>query len=579
MVLKKSRKNTIKFEKESMCKNMQVNYIKWLKSSFLEENEKKEISNLSEIEKKEYFLKYLEFGTGGMRGIMSIGTNRMNRYIIRKATQGLSNYLQKNCGQYGKEKGVVISFDCRNNSSIFALETALVLCGNGIKTYLYSQVKSTPELSFAVRELGCQAGVMITASHNPKEYNGYKVYWEDGGQLVEPQASGIMKEVNSVDEFVDVKLSSKEEAIEKSLLTVLIDELDEKYLENLKKESILKGLSKNMKVVYTPLHGVGGRPVKRLLDELGYSNIFVVKEQFEPNGEFPTCHYANPEEKSVFDLAIKLADEKGARICIANDPDADRTGMMVKEDDKWEYLNGNQIGTLLLAYILNNSQNIPKNSAIVSTIVTTPMLDLLAKDYNLKVFRTLTGFKYIGEKIREFEEGKYDNYFLFGMEESIGYLKGDYVRDKDGILGVMLVVEMCSYFESIGTTPLKELNKLYDKYGWYSEITYPVTRKGEKGQEEISRMMEGLRKESSKCFLNKKVVTKYDYLNDELGLPKSNVIQYILEDGTYITIRPSGTEPKIKYYIYTKDISKENADKKLQDLLESLKEYMENLIR
>lgn len=265
-------------------------------------------------------------------------------------------------------------------------------------------------------------------------------------------------------------------------------------------------------------------------------------------------------------------------ICIANDPDADRTGMMVKEDGKWVYFNGNQIGALLLSYILKNNKEIKSNSAVVSTIVTTPMLDLLAKDYNLKVFRTLTGFKYIGEKIREFEERKYDNSFLFGMEESIGYLKGDYVRDKDGILGVMLIVEMCSYFESIGTTPLKELNKLYDRYGWYSEITYPVTRAGEKGQEEISTMMSELRKKDSKEFLEEKVVTRYDYKYDELGLPKSNVIQYILEDGSYITIRPSGTEPKIKYYIYTKDISKEKADKKLQDLLEKLKEYMESLL-
>lgn len=524
-------------------------------------------------------IRYLEFGTGGMRGVMGIGTDRMNETTISNATQGVINYLISSIGEIGKNKGIVVAYDSRINSLEFAEKTALVSCANGVKTYLFKNIKSTPELSFAVRELGCQAGVMITASHNPKEYNGYKVYWKDGGQLVEPQASGIIEEVNKVNELGDVREISKEEAIEKGLLTILTNELDEKYLENVKKESILNGLPKDIKVVYTPLHGVGGRAVKRLLDELGYSNIFVVKEQFEPNGEFPTCHYANPEEKSVFDLAIKLADEKRAKICIANDPDADRTGMMVKEDDKWEYLNGNQIGTLLLSYILNNSQNIPKNSAIVSTIVTTPMLDLLAKDYNLKVFRTLTGFKYIGEKIREFEEKKYDNYFLFGMEESIGYLKGDYVRDKDGILGVMLVTEMCSYFESIGTTPLKELNKLYDKYGWYSEITYPVTRKGEKGQEEISRMMEGLRKGSSEYFLNEKVLIKYDYLNDELGLPKSNVIQYILEDGTYITIRPSGTEPKIKYYIYTKDISKENADKKLQDLLESLKEYMESLIR
>ena len=546
---------------------MQKNLLKW-----------QDKLNISIQKEEDNFSKYLEFGTGGMRGIMGIGTNRMNEYMIGKATQGLANYLIKTTGEIGKSKGVVIGYDSRINSVKFAERTALVLCANGIKTYLFDSIKSTPELSFAVRELKCQAGVMITASHNPKEYNGYKVYWEDGGQLVEPQASGIIEEVNNADEFDDVRIITREEALTNGLLTILLDELDIKYLESVKKESILNNLPKDIKIVYSPLHGTGGSPVKSLLEELGYINIYVVDEQFEPNGEFPTCHYANPEEKSVFDLAIKLAESKGANICIANDPDADRTGMMVKEDGEWIYFNGNQIGTLLLAYILKNSREIKSNSAVVSTIVTTPMLDLLAKDYNLKVFRTLTGFKYIGEKIREFEEGKYDNSFLFGMEESIGYLKGDYVRDKDGILGVMLIVEMCSYFESIGTTPLKELNKLYDKYGWYSEITYPVTRVGEKGQEEISTMMSELRKKDSKEFLEEKVVTRYDYKYDELGLPKSNVIQYILEDGSYITIRPSGTEPKIKYYIYTKDISKEKADKKLQDLLEKLKEYMESLL-
>ena len=546
---------------------MQKNLLKW-----------QDKLNISIQKEEDNFSKYLEFGTGGMRGIMGIGTNRMNKYMIGKATQGLANYLIKTTGEVGKTKGVVIGYDSRINSVEFAERTALVLCANGIKTYLFDSIKSTPELSFAVRELKCQAGVMITASHNPKEYNGYKVYWEDGGQLVEPQASGIIEEVNNADEFDDVRIITREEALTNGLLTILLDELDIKYLESVKKESILNNLPKDIKIVYSPLHGTGGRPVKRLLEELGYTNIYVVDEQFEPNGEFPTCHYANPEDESAFKLSVELANKKEINICVANDPDTDRAGMMVKEDGEWVYFNGNQIGALLLSYILEHSKEIKKNSAVISTIVTTPMLDLLARDYNLKVFRTLTGFKYIGEKIREFEEGKYDNTFLFGMEESIGYLKGDYVRDKDGILGVMLIVEMCSYFESIGTTPLKELNKLYDKYGWYSEITYPVTRVGEKGQEEISTMMSELRKKDSKEFLEEKVVTRYDYKYDELGLPKSNVIQYILEDGSYITIRPSGTEPKIKYYIYTKDISKEKVDKKLQDLLEKLKEYMESLL-
>ena len=569
-----------------------MKYSKWINSKFISENEKIKIENLQEEEIKDSFYKYLEFGTGGMRGIMGLGTNRMNIYMIRKATQGLSNYLISSSGVAGKNKGVVIAYDCRINSYEFALNSALVLCANGIKTYLFSSLRSTPELSFAVRKLECQAGIMITASHNPKEYNGYKVYWEDGGQLVEPQASGIIEEVNKTDEFEDVKIVTQEEAEKSGLLNILNDELDREYLENVKKESILKDLpnKENFKLVYSPLHGTGGRPVKRLLNELGYKNLYVVKAQEKPDGEFPTCSYANPEEKDVFNLSIELADEVVAKVCLANDPDADRTGMMVKEDNKWIYLNGNQIGMLLLKYILDNKKDIPENGAVVTTIVSTPILDKIAEERNLKVFRTLTGFKYIGEKIKEFEEGKYDNSFVFGMEESIGYLKGTYVRDKDGILGVMLLTEMTSYFESIGTSSVRELEKLYDKYGWYSEITYSVKREGVQGTEEIKKMMEELRKRDLKVLLDKKIniVRDYkvkkerNYLNDlesELFLPESDVIQYILEEETYITVRPSGTEPKIKYYIYTKGKSKKEADEKLEDILNNFKKYMESLLK
>ncbi|MFV0579771.1 MAG: phospho-sugar mutase [Fusobacterium ulcerans] len=569
---------------------IQKKYNKWINLTVTEE-EKNKLEKLNKEEIKDSFFKYLEFGTGGMRGVMGVGTNRMNIYMIRKATQGLSSYLINSSGELGKNKGVVIAYDCRINSYEFALNSALVLCANGIKTYLFSSLRSTPELSFAVIELGCQAGIMITASHNPKEYNGYKVYWEDGGQLVEPQASGIIEEVNKTDEFEDVKLIIQEEAKKLGLLNILNDELDEKYLENVKKESVLKNLSnkENFKLVYSPLHGTGGRPVKRLLNALGYKNVHIVEVQEKPDGEFPTCSYANPEEENVFDLSIKLADEIGAKVCLANDPDADRTGMMVKEDNEWIYLNGNQIGMLLLKYILDNKKDIPENGAVVTTIVSTPILNKIIEERNLKVFRTLTGFKYIGEKIREFEEGKYDNSFVFGMEESIGYLKGTHVRDKDGILGAMLLTEMTAYFESIGTSSLKELEKLYDKYGWYSEITYPVKREGIQGTEEIKKMMEELRKRELKVLLGKKINIEKDYklkkeknyLNDlesELFLPESNVIQYILEDETYITVRPSGTEPKIKYYIYTKGKNKKEADEKLENILNDFKEYTESLL-
>lgn len=574
-----------------MTENILQKYNRWIKSKFITEYEKNKLEKLTEEEIKDSFHKYLEFGTGGMRGIMGMGTNCINIYMIRKATQGLSNYLFNSTGESGRNKGVVISYDCRINSYEFALNSALVLCANGIKTYLFSSLRSTPELSFAVKELECQAGIMITASHNPKEYNGYKVYWEDGGQLVEPQASGIIEEVNKTDEFEDVKLITQEEAEKSGLLNILNNELDSKYLEKVKEESILKDLlnKENFKLIYSPLHGTGGRPVKRLLNELGYKNIHIVEAQEKPDGELPTCSYANPEEKNVFNLSIKLADEIGAKVCLANDPDADRTGMMVKENNEWIYLNGNQIGMLLLKYILDNKKDIPENGAVVTTIVSTPILDKIAEERNLKIFRTLTGFKYIGEKIGEFEEGKYDNSFVFGMEESIGYLKGTYVRDKDGILGVMLLTEMTAYFESIGTTSVKELEKLYDKYGWYSEITYPVTREGIQGTEEIKKMMEELRKRDLKVLLDKKINIVRDYKlkkeknyldnsESELLLPKSDVIQYILEDETYITVRPSGTEPKIKYYIYTKGKNKKEADEKLENVLNDFKGYMESLL-
>lgn len=575
-----------------MTENILQKYNRWIKSKFITEYEKNKLEKLTEEEIKDSFHKYLEFGTGGMRGIMGMGTNCINIYMIRKATQGLSNYLFNSTGESGRNKGVVISYDCRINSYEFALNSALVLCANGIKTYLFSSLRSTPELSFAVKELECQAGIMITASHNPKEYNGYKVYWEDGGQLVEPQASGIIEEVNKTDEFEDVKLITQEEAEKSGLLNILNNELDSKYLEKVKEESILKDLlnKENFKLIYSPLHGTGGRPVKRLLNELGYKNIHIVEAQEKPDGEFPTCSYANPEEKNVFNLSIKLADEIGAKVCLANDPDADRTGMMVKENNEWIYLNGNQIGMLLLKYILDNKKDIPENGAVVTTIVSTPILDKIAEERNLKIFRTLTGFKYIGEKIGEFEEGKYDNSFVFGMEESIGYLKGTYVRDKDGILGVMLLTEMTAYFESIGTTSVKELEKLYDKYGWYSEITYPVKREGIQGIEEIKKMMEELRKRDLKVLLDKKINMMRDYKlkkeknyldnsKSELFLPESDVIQYILEDETYITVRPSGTEPKIKYYIYTKGKCKKEADEKLDNILNNFKEYMELLLK
>ncbi|MFK4784389.1 phospho-sugar mutase [Fusobacterium sp. MFO224] len=518
----------------------------------------------------------IKFGTGGIRGIMGEKPGELNERTIITATLGLGNYINRE--KHG-ERSIVIAYDSRNNSYEFALKTALTICTLGIKVYLFPSLRSTPELSFAVRKLKCDAGVMITASHNPKEYNGYKVYWNDGGQLVEPQVSGVIEEINKIKNIENFKLMTEDESLEKGLLNILNGKLDDLYIETLKKESLNEDINKEFKIIYSPLHGAGGRPVKRILDEIGYRNVYFVSEQTEPDGEFPTCAYANPEDENVFKLACKLGDEKEATLCMCTDPDADRVAMMVKDKEDWIYLNGNQTGILLMDYILKYSKKLV-DPAVVSTIVTTPMLEKIAKNYNTKVFRTLTGFKYIGEKIREFEEGRYKNNFVFGMEESIGYLKGTYVRDKDGILGVMLIAEMLAFYDDKNISILEVLKKMYDQYGWYSEITHHVKKEGETGKKEIKKIMNHFRENDLEKLLDRKVIKKIDYkLQSELDLPKSNVIKYILEDETNITIRPSGTEPKIKYYIYTKGEDKNEADRKLEESLIKLNSYVDGIIR
>ncbi|WP_335933082.1 phospho-sugar mutase [Fusobacterium polymorphum] len=557
-------------------------YKKWLDSNMLSTSEKEELKSIANNEKEieSRFYTDLSFGTAGMRGVRGIGRNRMNKYNIRKATQGLANYIIKEAGEVGKKKGVAIAYDSRLDSVENAINTAMTLAGNGIKVYLFDGVRSTPELSFAVRELKAQAGIMITASHNPKEYNGYKVYWEDGAQIVDPQATGIVSSVEAVDIFNGIKLMEEKEAIDKGLLVYVGEKLDDRYIEEVKKNAINPNVENKDKVkfVYSPLHGVAARPVERVLKEMGYTNVYPVKEQEKPDGNFPTCDYANPEDTNVFKLSTELADKVGAKICIANDPDGDRVGLAVLDNDgKWFFPNGNQIGILFAEYILNHKKNIPENGTMITTIVSTPLLDTIVKKNGKKALRVLTGFKYIGEKIRQFENKELDGTFLFGFEEAIGYLVGTHVRDKDAVVASMIIAEMATTFENNGSSIYNEIIKIYEKYGWRLETTVPITKKGKDGLEEIQKIMKSMRAKTHTEIAGIKVKEYRDYQKGVDNLPKADVIQMVLEDETYLTVRPSGTEPKIKFYISVADSDKKVAEDKLTKIEKEFINYAENL--
>ena len=557
-------------------------YKKWLNSDMLSTDEKEELKNIANDEKEieSRFYTDLSFGTAGMRGVRGIGRNRMNKYNIRKATQGLANYIIKETGEVGKKKGVAIAYDSRLDSVENAINTAMTLAGNGIKVYLFDGVRSTPELSFAVRELKAQAGIMITASHNPKEYNGYKVYWEDGAQIVDPQATGIVSSVGAVNIFSDIKLMDEKEAIDKGLLVYVGKKLDDRYIEEVKKNAINPNVENKDKIkfVYSPLHGVAARPVERVLKEMGYTNVYPVLEQEKPDGNFPTCDYANPEDTNVFKLSTELADKVGAKICIANDPDGDRVGLAVLDNDgKWFFPNGNQIGILFAEYILNHKKNIPENGTMITTIVSTPLLDTIVKKNGKKALRVLTGFKYIGEKIRQFENKELDGTFLFGFEEAIGYLVGTHVRDKDAVVASMIIAEMATTFENNGSSIYNEIIKIYEKYGWRLETTVPITKKGKDGLEEIQNIMKSMRAKTHTEIAGIKVKEYRDYQKGVDNLPKADVIQMVLEDETYLTVRPSGTEPKIKFYISVVDSDKKVAEEKLARIEKEFINYAENL--
>ena len=563
-------------------------YESWLKNDYSDEETKKELRAISEDEKEieDRFYKELEFGTGGLRGVIGAGTNRMNIYTVRKATQGLANYI---IACQGQEKGVAIAYDSRRMSPEFAKEAALCLNANGIKAYVFPSLRPTPELSFAVRELKCIAGIVITASHNPREYNGYKVYWEDGAQITPPHDKNILAEVAKVKGYEEVYTMTMEEAVAGGMYHVISEELDEKYMEEMKKQSIhpemIRELSKDIKIVYTPLHGTGNLPVRKVLENLGFENVYVVKEQELPDGNFPTVAYPNPEDPKAFELALKLAKEKDADIVLATDPDADRLGVYCKNEKTGEYVSftGNMSGMLIAEYILRERQakgQLPENGALVKTIVTTNMAKAIAEEYKVKLIEVLTGFKFIGEQIRLFEENHTYEY-VFGLEESYGCLAGTYARDKDACVAVMMLCEVAAYCKKQGKTLWDEMVAMYEKYGYYKEGLSTITLKGIDGATQIQKIMNQLRENPPKNFGRFQVKAVRDYGKDErmdmvtgektkTNLPSSNVLYYELDQNAWCCARPSGTEPKIKFYMGVKGNSLENAEELLKELTEEL---------
>lgn len=555
-------------------------YEQWLANPYFDDATKEELKNIAEEENeiKERFYMDLEFGTAGLRGIIGAGTNRMNIYVVRRATQGLANYIAK----VGKQsQGVAIAYDSRHMSPEFAQEAALCLAANGIKAYIFESLRPTPELSFAVRHLGCVAGINITASHNPPEYNGYKVYWEDGAQITPPHDTGIMGEVKAISDWNTVKTMDKAQAEKAGLYEVIGQKIDDAYMEELKKQVIhqdaIEAEGKNLKIVYTPLHGTGNIPARRILKELGFENVYVVKEQELPDGAFPTVSYPNPEAAEAFELGLKLAKEVDADLVLATDPDADRLGVRIK-DKNGEYhdLTGNMSGCLLANYEIGQRRavngSLPEDGALIKTIVTSNLADAIAKGYGVDLIEVLTGFKFIGQQILGFENSGKGTY-LFGFEESYGCLIGTYARDKDAIVATMALCEAAAYYKTQGKTLWDAMIEMYDQYGYYKDDIKSITLKGIEGLQKIQEIMDTLRKNPPAEFAGHKVVSARDYKKDTItdlatgevkptGLPNSNVLYYDLTDDAWVCVRPSGTEPKVKFYYGVKGTSLEDADEK-----------------
>lgn len=557
-------------------------YNQWLNSDIVSENLKKELLDIKDNEKEieERFYKELDFGTGGLRGIIGAGTNRLNVITVGKATQGFSNFLND---EYGENKSVAIAYDSRNMSDVFAKAAALNLAANGIKTFLFKSLRPTPVLSFAVRYLGCKGGIVLTASHNPKIYNGYKAYDENGCQLTDEPAKRVIDYVNAIEDYSKIKTMDESKAIEEGLLVYIAENVDEAFIENLKevtiREELVKNKAKDLKIVYTPIHGSGNIPVRTVLKELGYENVYVVKEQELPDGNFPTAPYPNPEDPKVFKLALELSEKVGADVIFGTDPDCDRIGVVVKDNNgEYKVLTGNQTGILLTHYVLSSLKELnklPENGAVIKTIVTTEAVRKITDDYGVKLFDLLTGFKYIGEMMTEFEKSLEYKYLL-GFEESYGYLIGTHARDKDAVVAAQMIAEMTLYYKEQGKTLYDALIDLYEKYGYFKESLVSVTLEGKEGQEKIASCIEALRNTKLEEVNGIKVNVALDYkLSKEvnnitkeektLDLPKSNVLKYVLEDDSWFAVRPSGTEPKMKVYLAIKGRSLEDAENKSAD--------------
>ena len=572
-----------------MDENVKKNYEYWCTSPIFDDATKSELKSLegNEDEIFDRFYRELEFGTGGLRGVIGAGTNRMNFYTVGKATQGLANFINK---QGAAAKGVAIAFDSRRMSPEFADTAACVLAANGIKAYIFDSLRPTPELSFALRTLGCTAGIVVTASHNPPEYNGYKVYWEDGAQITAPKDAQIIGEVNAIKDYEEIKKMTTEAAKEAGLYEVIGKEIDDKYMEALKKlvlhPEAIKQMASSLKIVYTPLHGKGNVPVRRVLKELGFEQVTVVPEQELPDGNFPTVSYPNPEDKKAFALALDLAKKVDADLVLATDPDADRLGVYAKDTKTGEYkvFTGNMSGMLICEYEMSQKKALgilPANGALVTTIVSSNMAQAVAKEYGMKFIECLTGFKYIGEQIKFFEQTG-SNEYVFGFEESYGCLVGTHARDKDAVVAVMALCEAAAYYKTQGITLWDQMLNIYNKYGYYKEDLFTMTFKGADGAKKMQDMMDAYRKNTPKQVGAYKVLRLRDYKNDVItdlatgetaptGLPKSNVLYFELENDAWFCVRPSGTEPKIKFYAGIKGTSLEDSAKKLDELMEAIK--------
>ena len=572
-----------------MDENVKKNYEYWCTSPIFDDATKSELKSLegNEDEIFDRFYRELEFGTGGLRGVIGAGTNRMNFYTVGKATQGLANFINK---QGAAAKGVAIAFDSRRMSPEFADTAACVLAANGIKAYIFDSLRPTPELSFALRTLGCTAGIVVTASHNPPEYNGYKVYWEDGAQITAPKDAQIIGEVNAIKDYAEIKKMTTEEAKAAGLYEVIGKEIDDKYMEALKKlvlhPEAIKQMASSLKIVYTPLHGTGNVPVRRVLKELGFEQITVVPEQELPDGNFPTVSYPNPEDKKAFALALDLAKKVDADLVLATDPDADRLGVYAKDTKTGEYkvFTGNMSGMLICEYEMSQKKALgilPDNGALVTTIVSSNMAQAVAKEYGMKFIECLTGFKYIGEQIKFFEQTG-SNEYVFGFEESYGCLVGTHARDKDAVVAVMALCEAAAYYKTQGITLWDQMLNIYNKYGYYKEDLFTMTFKGADGAKKMQDMMDAYRKNTPKQVGAYKVLRLRDYKNDVItdlatgettptGLPKSNVLYFELENDAWFCVRPSGTEPKIKFYAGIKGTSLEDSAKKLDELMEAIR--------